>query len=223
MYNSYFKRVFDFFLSLIAFTLLIPIFLILIPILKFTGEGEIFFFQERIGLNLEIFKIIKFATMLKDSPNLGNKIYTSENDERILPIGKFLRKTKINETLQLINILYGNMSIVGPRPLIDETFNFYSEEEKSKISSIKPGLTGISSIFFSNEDKLLKNSLDKKDYYRKKIVPIKAYLELYYVKKLSLYLDLKIILCTFLKIIGTSNKKLLYFFPEIKAELINFE
>ena len=222
MYKGYFKRILDIFISTITIILLLPIFFILILILKITGEGEIFFLQERVGLNLKKFKIIKFATMLKNSPNIGDKIYTAENDNRILPFGKILRKTKLNETLQIFNILFGDMSLVGPRPLIEETFKFYTKKEQDYICSIKPGLTGLSSIFFSMEEKLLKNTSNKELYYKENIAPIKQYLEKYYLENISLVLDLKIILCTFLKILGVSNKDLVLFFPKIKKEIIQF-
>ena len=163
IYNNYIKILIDLFLALIILIFLSPIFIIIIILLKFSGEGEIFFFQKRIGYKMRNIKIFKFATMLKNSPEIGDKLYTAENDERILKIGKFLRQTKLNELPQIINILLGNMSIVGPRPLVEDTFNFYSEIGKQKISIVKPGITGLSSIFFSKEDKLLKNVLDKED------------------------------------------------------------
>ena len=111
------ERFFDVFLSSIALIFLSPLLLPIIIILKLTGEGEVFFMQERIGRNGRLFKLIKFATMLKNSPNLGTGTVTMKHDPRILPVGKFLRKTKINELPQLLNILLGDMSVVGPRLL----------------------------------------------------------------------------------------------------------
>jgi len=217
IYNNYIKILIDLFLALILLIFLSPIFVVVIILLKFSGEGEIFFFQKRIGYKMKNIKIFKFATMLKNSPEIGDKLYTAENDKRILKIGKFLRQTKLNELPQIINILVGNMSIVGPRPLVEETFNFYSETGKQKITYVKPGITGLSSIFFSKEDKLLKNVLDKKDFYKKEIAPIKEKLEIFYVDNISLFLDIKIIVCTFLKLIGFSNFILIKFFPRVET------
>ena len=119
-------RFFDIIFSIFALLVFLPIFIIIILILKFTGEGEVFFLQERIGKGGKIFKLLKFATMLKDSPNIGTGTVTMKNDSRILPVGKFLRKTKINELPQLLNILFGDMSVIGPRPLTPQTFKSYS-------------------------------------------------------------------------------------------------
>lgn len=223
MYKIYFKIIFDKLISIVILIFLVPVFFILMLILRTTGEGEIFFLQDRIGLNFKKFKIIKFATMLKNSPYVGDKIYTAENDDRILPFGKILRKTKLNETLQIFNILLGDMSLVGPRPLIEETFKFYSQTEQDIICSVKPGITGLSSVFFSMEEQLLKNTSNKEKYYMENIAPIKQYLEKYYIDNISFNLDLKIILCTFLKIVGISNRNLVLFFPKIKDKIIQFK
>ena len=110
------QRIFDIIFATIALFLLSPLLIPIIIILRFTGEGEIFFIQKRIGMNKNNIKLFKFATMLKDSPNLGSGTVTLHNDPRILPFGSWLRKTKINELPQLINILIGDMSIIGPRP-----------------------------------------------------------------------------------------------------------
>ena len=116
------QRVFDIFFSGIALILLLPILLPLMFILRVTGEGEIFFLQNRVGLGGRYFRIFKFATMLKDSPNIGSGTVTVKNDPRILPMGEFLRKTKLNELPQLINIFSGAMSIIGPRPQTQRFF-----------------------------------------------------------------------------------------------------
>jgi lipopolysaccharide/colanic/teichoic acid biosynthesis glycosyltransferase len=166
-------------------------------ILKFTGENEIFYFQSRVGINNNEIKIFKFATMLKDSENIGTGIYTAKNDPRILPFGNFLRKTKINELPQIINVLIGDISLVGPRPLIKRTFNLYSMKGKDAIASIKPGLTGIGSIVFRNEEELLaKTDMDLEDFYRQYITPYKEDLELWYKDKQSFKTDIKIIIVT---------------------------
>jgi len=197
MYKIFFKRAIDIILSLIALLILIPILLPVTIILLFTGENYIFYFQERIGYRNSKFRIIKFATMLKDSPNIGTKLHTTTTDPRILPFGKFLRSSKINELPQLFNILIGDMSIVGPRPLVDKTFDPYPENIKDSIYNTKPGLSGIGSIIFRNEEELMTNTkMNLDDYYREKIAPYKGELELWYQRNISFITDLKIILIT---------------------------
>ena len=120
---KFFKRSLDIVVSFVALVILLPFFIPIIIILKFTAEGEVFYFQERIGINNSKFQIFKFATMLKNSLNMGSGSITLQNDYRVTFIGKFLRKTKINELPQIINILKGDMSLVGPRPLVAKTFS----------------------------------------------------------------------------------------------------
>ena len=192
------KRLLDVVVSLSGLLILLPIFIPIFIALKLSGEGEIFYLQERVGINNKKFKIFKFATMLKNSENMGSGIYTAKNDPRILPIGGFLRKTKINELPQIINILIGDISLVGPRPLIRRTFELYSEEDQKIISSIKPGLTGIGSIIFRNEEELLLNadSTNVEEFYERNITPYKAELEKWYVSKRSFINDMLIIILT---------------------------
>jgi lipopolysaccharide/colanic/teichoic acid biosynthesis glycosyltransferase len=152
------KRAMDLVLTSIALILLLPLFPPIMLFLKLTGEGEIFYIQPRVGKGGKTFGLIKFATMLKDSPNLPGGDVTTANDPRVLPLGHFLRKTKINELPQLFNILKGDMSIVGPRPLTVRNFNIYSEEVREAIKSLKPGLTGIGSIVFRDEECIISNS-----------------------------------------------------------------
>ena len=191
---SFFKRTLDIFISVIAILLLLPLFIPIIIILKFSGEGEIFYLQERVGKGGELFKIYKFATMLKNSERIGTGIYTAKNDPRILPFGNFLRKSKINELPQIFNILNGDISVVGPRPLIKKTFNLYDLEDQKIISTVKPGLTGIGSIIFRNEEELLSdaNSNNLESFYEKNISPYKAALEKWYITKSSIFIDLKL-------------------------------
>ncbi len=196
MYNSI-KRIFDILVSFLSILILIPLFIPIMLILKLTGEGEIFYFQERVGLNNKTIKIFKFATMLKNSEQMGSGIYTAKNDPRILPFGNFLRKTKINELPQIINIFNGDISLVGPRPLIRKTFELYNDEEQKIIFSMKPGLTGIGSIVFRNEEEILNNAnMDLEEFYEKYITPYKAQLELWYKQNQSFLCDLQIIFLT---------------------------
>ena len=197
MYNLS-KRLLDIIVSLIALTLLLPLFIPIIPLLRITAEGEVFYFQERIGLKNSKFQIWKFATMLKNSMNMGTGSITLQNDFRVTPIGKFLRKTKINELPQIINILKGDISIVGPRPLVTKTFSAYTEEIRSKIYNVKPGLTGIGSIVFRDEESLISavKDEDPHEFYKRVIAPYKGELEMWYQKNKSFFLDLQLIFMT---------------------------
>jgi lipopolysaccharide/colanic/teichoic acid biosynthesis glycosyltransferase len=193
-----FKRLLDFFVSLITLILLLPVFLPIIIILRFSAEGEVFYFQERIGINNSKFKIWKFATMLKNSMNMGTGSITLQNDPRVTKIGFFLRKTKINELPQIINILKGDISLVGPRPLVEKTFSSYNEEVQSKIYNVKPGLTGIGSIIFRDEESIISaiKDEDPHKFYKRVIAPYKGELEMWYQKHNSFILDLQLIFLT---------------------------
>ena len=197
MYN-FFKRLLDIFVSLITLILLLPVFLPIIIILRFSSEGEVFYFQERIGINNSKFQIWKFATMLKNSMNMGAGSITLKNDPRVTKIGSFLRKTKINELPQIINILKGDISLVGPRPLVTRTFIAYNDEVQSKIYNVKPGLTGIGSIVFRDEESIISavENEDPHDFYKRVIAPYKGELEMWYQKHNSFTLDLQLIFMT---------------------------
>lgn len=168
--------------------------------LKLTGEGYIFYKQERVGFKNKHFYILKFATMLKDSPNMAGGVITTKKDPRITPMGGFLRKSKINELPQLFNIFLGHMSVVGPRPVMPISFNAYPEHVQEVIYNVKPGLTGIGSIIFRDEEELItqvKNSGgDTWDFYKNKIYPFKGKVEEWYQGKQSFWTDLKLILLT---------------------------
>ena len=192
------KRLIDILVGLTTLTLLLPMFVPIMIILRFTAEGEVFYFQERIGLNNSKFQIWKFATMLKNSMNMGTGSITLQNDFRVTKVGKILRKTKINELPQIINILKGDISLVGPRPLVTKTFSAYSNEVQAIIYKVKPGLTGIGSIIFRDEESLISNVTDQDPhhFYKKVIAPYKGELELWYQKNQSTLLDLKLIFLT---------------------------
>jgi lipopolysaccharide/colanic/teichoic acid biosynthesis glycosyltransferase len=195
---KFFKRILDLIVSFISLIILLPIFIPIIMILKFTAEGEVFYFQERIGINNSKFKIWKFATMLKNSMDLGSGSITLKNDFRVTKIGVFLRKTKINELPQIINILKGDISIVGPRPLVTKTYLAYSKKIQSKIYNVKPGLTGIGSIVFRDEESIISSVKDEDphDFYKRVIAPYKGELEMWYQENCSFFLDLKLIFTT---------------------------
>ena len=197
MYRYFFKRLIDFILALIATTVLLPILIPVVIGLLVTGEHYVFYFQERIGFKNKKFFIWKFATMLKNSPNMTGGLHTTRRDPRILPMGGFLRKTKLNELPQLINILKGDMSVIGPRPLVDKTFAPYPDHVKAQIYNSKPGLSGIGSIIFRDEEKLLtETTMDKSEYYAQFISPYKGELELWYQKHLSFKTDILLIFLT---------------------------
>ena len=189
-------RLLDIFFSFIAITFLFPFLLILMVVLKLTGEGEIFYLQKRVGIKNEEFKLLKFATMNKDSPNQGLGNLTTKNDPRILPLGKFLRDTKINELPQLLNILKGDMSVIGPRPLVREGYNSYPRDLIDKISKIKPGLSGVASIILRNEEEILSKARSPKEFHSEVLVPYKAKLEIWYDQKKNIKNYLLLILST---------------------------
>lgn len=190
------QRLFDIVFSGIALIALLPIFLPLMILLRLTGEGEIFFLQDRIGLNGKIFKIFKFATMLKDSPNIGTGTVTLHNDPRVLPLGSFLRKTKINELPQLINIFKGDMSIIGPRPQTQRCFDAYPEQSQQEILKVRPGLSGIGSIVFRNEDEMMHVNSDPDKFYDEIVMPYKGSLEIWYVSNQNIWTYFSLIVLT---------------------------
>jgi lipopolysaccharide/colanic/teichoic acid biosynthesis glycosyltransferase len=181
------QRIFDILFSGIALVLLSPLLLPLIFILRVSGEGEIFFPQKRVGRGGKEFKLYKFATMLKDSPNMGTGTVTVKNDPRILPIGGFLRKTKINELPQLINIFNGDMSIIGPRPQTQRCFNAFPQSSQNEIIKVRPGLSGIGSIIFRNEEDLMHANDDPGKFYDEIVMPYKGFLEEWYVSHHNLF------------------------------------
>tara|TARA_B100001057_G_C22844353_1_gene948375 strand:- start:1818 stop:2483 length:666 start_codon:yes stop_codon:yes gene_type:complete len=215
-------RILDIFLSLFAILILLPFFLIIIFCLKFSGEGEIFYLQKRIGKHGKSFDLLKFATMLKDSPNKGTGDITVKNDPRILPLGKALRKTKINELPQLLNILFGNMSFVGPRPLALSGYKNYPEHLKSNLEEIKPGLSGLASLILRNEEEILSKSTDPIEFHSKVLSPFKAETEIWFFKKKSIFKYFIIIFLTIWVVLFSKSRALDYFFkkrPEMPKDL----
>lgn len=195
------QRSLDILFSGMAIILLSPVLLIVTLLLKLTGEGEIFFKQARVGRNKESFQLIKFATMLKNSQNIGAGTVTLKNDPRVLPIGKFLRKTKLNELPQLFNIFKGDMSVIGPRPLHKKQFSFYSITDQAIIASTMPGLSGMGSICFRDEEEILQSSSDADTTYKEKITPKKAMLEKWYVENKGMVLYFKLIVLTIIAVV----------------------
>ena len=193
----FFKRLLDLVISISTLILLLPLFIPIVILLKLTGEGEIFFLQKRIGYNANYFDIFKFATMLKDSPNIGAGMITLRNDPRVTPLGGFLRKTKINELPQILNVIKGDMSIVGPRPTVKKHFEAYPSEIGRKIYSSKPGITGVGSIIFRDEEEIISASdMEPFQFYSDIIIPYKGELELWYKNNASFLIDCIIIFLT---------------------------
>jgi len=175
------QRLLDMLLSGVALLVLSPLLVPIAIVLRLTGEGEVFYVQQRVGRGGQLFGLYKFATMLKNSPNLGTGTVTVKNDPRILPMGRFLRKTKINELPQLLNILKGDMSIVGPRPQTQRCFDAFPPPAQQAIQQVRPGLSGVGSIVFRDEEDLMHGHTDAAKFYDEVIAPYKGALEEWYV------------------------------------------
>lgn len=189
-------RILDILLSAVALIIFFPFGLIIALLLRFTGEGEIFYTQERIGKGGRKINLLKFATMLKNSPSTGTGDVTVKNDPRVLPLGRILRKTKLNEVPQLVNILTGDMSLVGPRPQTPKNFNYFPPEGKNIILQMRPGLTGIGSIVFRDEETIVACfGKPLEQCYAEVIGPYKAALEAWYYKKQNIITYL-LLICT---------------------------
>lgn len=199
------KRLIDILIATVALVLLSPILIPSIIALLLTGEHEVFYFQKRMGYKNRFFNIWKFATMLKNSPNIGTGEITLRNDPRVTKVGKWLRITKINELPQIINVFKGDMSIVGPRPLMEVSFKLYPAEVQEKIYNSRPGMTGIGSLIFRDEEKIVSEAEDPKAMYAK-IYPYKGALELWYQQHASLYTDFMIIFLTAWSILFPQNQ-----------------
>jgi len=193
-----FKRIFDILFSLVALIVLLPIMLIISIIINFESKGGFFYFQNRVGKNNCDFKLIKFRTMFINSDKLG-LITVGTNDKRITRFGKFLRKFKLDELPQLINIIKGEMSIVGPRPEVRKYVNLYNKKQLN-VLSVRPGLTDFASLQYIEENKILVEYDDSEKAYIEKIMPHKLELNLKYIKNQSFATDLKIIFKTIFKI-----------------------
>ena len=192
-------RIIDILLATLTLFILLPLFVPIIIVLLLTGEHKVFYLQNRVGYRNKNFRIIKFATMLANSPNMGSGSLTLKNDPRVLPFGSFLRKSKINELPQILNIIIGDLAIVGPRPQMQIDFEKYSEDVQQKIYNVRPGLTGIGSIVFRDEESLISEASEREnphDFYKRVIAPYKGELEMWYQLNRSLFLDCKLIFMT---------------------------
>lgn len=216
------ERFFDILFSALGLLVLAPLLVPIVVILRLTGEGEVFYTQERVGRDGRHFGLYKFATMLKESPSMGAGDITVKNDPRILPFGQLLRKTKLNELPQLLNILKGDLSLVGPRPMVPSTFEHYDPQARTELCKVPPGLTGVGSIIFRDEERYLDSRDDPVRFYREVIIPYKTALEQWYVRHRSLGLYFLLIFLTAWVIFFPRSRlprRLLRDLPEPSAEL----
>lgn len=210
------KRFFDFMVALIALLILSPILIVIMIALLLTGEHEVFYKQTRMGYRYAPFGIWKFATMLKDSPNIGTGSLTVRGDPRVTRVGRVLRATKINELPQLINVLTGEMSLVGPRPQMKVDFDIYPPHVRDTIHSVPPGVTGIGSIVFRDEELLLSRpDVEPRSFYEGKIAPYKGALELWYVAHRSLITDARLVLITAWVVLRPESTIVYRVFPDL--------
>jgi len=193
------KHLFDIVFSFVGLLILSPLFLIISILIKKEDGGPIFYPGTRIGRFGEPFKMYKFRTMVVNADKIGGHS-TADDDPRLLKIGKFLRKCKLDELPQLINVLKGDMSFVGPRPEVQHYVNMFTEEEKA-ILSVRPGITDWASLWNSDEGAILAGSKDPEKTYMEEIRPEKMRLQLKYVREQSFWVDMRIIFLTLLKLI----------------------
>lgn len=196
-FNKSIKRIFDFICSTLGLIVLSPILIIIAIMIKKGSDGPVFFRQIRVGENGKDFEILKFRTMVVDAEKLGRQI-TVGNDSRITKIGAFLRKYKLDELPQLINVFKGDMSLVGPRPEVPRYVNLYTEQQR-QVLDVKPGITDLASIRYKDENDLLGKAENPDDFYINTIMPDKLELNLEYIKKSNVFFDIYIILKTIIK------------------------
>lgn len=210
-------RFFDIVFSLAGLLFLAPILFIVMIILRFTGEGEVFYQQKRKGQFGHEFHILKFATMLKNSPNMGSGTITSKNDPRILPIGRVLRKTKINELPQLVNVLIGEMSLIGPRPHAERDLIGIDPAVLEQVLTLKPGLSGVGSLVFRNEEKILQKFEDPRFFYDNELAPYKAQLEIWFFNNRGIKMYFILIFATLISLFVDQKKVCEFFLKDLPA------
>ena len=201
------KRAFDILVGLTALTLLSPFIVLAALAIKLDTRGPVSYLQKRVGRDGKVFACVKFRTMVVGAENQGLGLEVAQDDDRITRVGQLLRNWTFDEVPQLINVLKGDMSIVGPRPLTQEPFLLLPEEAREEFYSTRPGLTGIGSVAFRHEEEFLaRSSKSTTDCYREDIAPFKAALELWYSRHRSFAVDLKIILLTAVTIPFPANQ-----------------
>lgn len=217
-------RVFDLVLSSIAILILFPFMIPVVIILKLTGEHDVFYVQPRVGRYGKDFNVLKFVTMVRGSETKEGGELTQKNDRRVLPFGRFLRKTKINELPQLLNVFVGQMSFVGPRPQPRRHYELYSAAVREAIAPLRPGLTGLGSMIFRNEDAILDAiEGDRTVFHDTVIAPYKGRLEQWYVPHSGWRSYFLLIALTVVKLVRPGDSKIWHFFyhdiPSPPAEL----
>ena len=185
------KRIFDVAVSAALLTLFSPVFLVIAALIRCTSKGSIFYKQERVGRGSRIFMVWKFRTMTLDADRCGPLI-TASDDVRITPIGRYLRKNKIDELPQLWNVLVGDMSLVGPRPQVPRFVDAFPPDQRDIILSVRPGITGPTQLEFRDEEKMLKGRADREGYYIAHLLPTKCRMDVEYVHNRSFSYDLSI-------------------------------
>lgn len=209
------QRLLDVFFSGLALLVLAPLLVPVALLLRLTGEREVFFRQNRVGRGGGLFGLLKFATMLKNSPNIGTGTVTLKNDPRVLPVGRFLRKTKINELPQLLNILKGDMSVIGPRPQTPRCFGAFPAASQEAIIQVRPGLSGIGSIVFRAEEEMMHASGDPDRFYDHVIMPYKGQLEEWYVRNQGLRTYVLLIALTVWVVLNPRSRVVWRVFPDL--------
>lgn len=218
-------RVMDIAISALALMLFLPVLLVVMVVLRCTGEGEVFYRQTRIGLHGRPFGLLKFATMLKNSASTGSGELTLPQDSRVLPFGRWLRRTKLNELPQLINILKGDLSMIGPRPQTPRYYNAFRPEDRGYIAQVRPGLSGVGSVLFRDEENIIARVADPVRFDDEVITPYKGQVERWFVCNQSLGRYFDLMLTTILVVVWPErgyHRKLLSSLPEPPAELRDF-
>ena len=199
------KRCFDFILSLMGIIVLLPVFIVVAWVIKKDG-GPAFYRQQRVGKYGNIFGVYKFRSMVIDADKIGAKV-TASHDPRITRIGKVLRKTKIDELPQLFNVLAGDMSLVGPRPEVPYYVSKWPDAYKKTILSVKPGITDYATLYYNDEQAVLAKAKDPEKAYLEEVMPHKLKMYGQYVEDQNLWLDIRLILATLLKMVGIDSYK----------------
>ena len=219
MVYQFIKRVADFLAASAGLVCLSPLLVPVVIGLRLSGEGEVFYKQTRMGYRNGRFGIYKFATMLRDSPNIGTGSITLRNDPRVTPMGGWLRRSKVNELPQILNVLFGDMSLVGPRPLMPVSFEMYADPVKPIVYESRPGITGIGSLIFRDEEAMVSAAtdagVDPTHFYRAVIYPYKGRVEQWYYHRRGLRTDTLILLGTALSLLASRVDWASRFFPDL--------
>jgi lipopolysaccharide/colanic/teichoic acid biosynthesis glycosyltransferase len=198
------KRVFDVVVSACGLVVVAPLFFVAAVAIKLDSSGPVFFRQQRVGRFFQPFRIFKFRTMVQDAPQRGAAI-TSHGDPRVTRVGRILRRTKVDELPQLLNVLRGDMSLVGPRPEVDQYVQLF-RTEFAQILTVRPGITDLASVAFPDEEKVLAAVADPAEEYRQRILPRKLQLSRESIAKSSLWFDIGVIVRTFYSIVGKRSQ-----------------